>query len=437
MQKVATSALYIVLLAMPFSVSAAMFTVDGSGMFKGSPFATVEVHSSAPTSSALFDYELYDLNGNKAAQRFTTFTTQDGQTDCTWDITAGMGPYVLKYGVFSTDWSTLYAWQDNGGTLYDLTDGTNALSCGTAPAPAPSFSTSVSVKDTMAGSATTFSTRVEASRDVSNALIDTELYDASNTKIGQWFQVKNLTAYTPVVVENSGVLPPVGVYSLRVGIFSSDWSNMYEWNANAGSITTWSNDFVPPATPVPPVTPQVTSSVIYYTVDGVQTLKDIVSTNLSNALYDIEVYDAAGTRVFQGVTPYTNTVFPLNGNPLTSGTYTFKVGVFSADWSHLYDWNDAAGSVTFNPQTLPISTLSQTQIQSLLNLLQSFGADSSTVSSFANIFTGHAPTPRADAIIQPISQTQLQSIINLLQSFGENTTIIHNVEEVLSGQYQT
>jgi hypothetical protein len=66
---------------------------------------------------------------------------------------------------------------------------------------------------------------------------------------------------------------------------------------------------------------------------------------------DVEVYNAAGTQVFQKVFTGQNfsagqaaqysTAWVAGG----SGTYTLKVGVFSGNWSTLYAWNNSAATI--------------------------------------------------------------------------------------------
>jgi hypothetical protein len=66
---------------------------------------------------------------------------------------------------------------------------------------------------------------------------------------------------------------------------------------------------------------------------------------------DLEVYNGS-SRVFQKV--FGNESFAANQTktytaawtPASAGTYTFKIGVFSGDWSKTYTWNNSAATIT-------------------------------------------------------------------------------------------
>jgi hypothetical protein len=79
------------------------------------------------------------------------------------------------------------------------------------------------------------------------------------------------------------------------------------------------------------------------------------STAASGIIVDLEIYDTAGRRVAQRV--YERQGFtPGQARPylwpwrvpagLPDGRYTLKVGVFDADWSTLYTWEDRAVTLT-------------------------------------------------------------------------------------------
>jgi fibronectin type 3 domain-containing protein len=73
---------------------------------------------------------------------------------------------------------------------------------------------------------------------------------------------------------------------------------------------------------------------------------------LYNGLVDLEIYNSAGTRV--GQTYWTNqnfaagqtTPYTWNWSTTNTGTYTVKVGVFSAAWADTLNWNNAATTFT-------------------------------------------------------------------------------------------
>lgn len=80
----------------------------------------------------------------------------------------------------------------------------------------------------------------------------------------------------------------------------------------------------------------------------------VTSPGTGSALVDIEIFDAAGKRVFQRF--FDNTKFtagvPLTFNvayavpsPAGTASYTVKIGIFKPGWGALYSWNNAAATV--------------------------------------------------------------------------------------------
>lgn len=90
---------------------------------------------------------------------------------------------------------------------------------------------------------------------------------------------------------------------------------------------------------------------------GATTLAATINSNraLSNAIVDFEIYNAAGTKLYQ---TYRSPVsFAANSattvkatwtvsTSLPTGGYTLKIGVFGPNWSPLYTWDNYAGTIT-------------------------------------------------------------------------------------------
>lgn len=80
----------------------------------------------------------------------------------------------------------------------------------------------------------------------------------------------------------------------------------------------------------------------------------------SNAIVDIEIYDANNTRVHQQFfdqqyLPTTaEQTYTTSFTPKSTGTYQIKTGIFGSEWSHLYYWTDTAGSITVQNQIAPV-----------------------------------------------------------------------------------
>jgi hypothetical protein len=104
------------------------------------------------------------------------------------------------------------------------------------------------------------------------------------------------------------------------------------------------------------------TSVVNQTVPVKATVKNTGYSQASNILVDLEVYNPANQKVAQQF--FSGQSLPSQGSedyavpfvPATTGNYTVKVGVFSADWSKNYLWNDSAQVIavgTASSQTSP------------------------------------------------------------------------------------
>jgi hypothetical protein len=91
----------------------------------------------------------------------------------------------------------------------------------------------------------------------------------------------------------------------------------------------------------------------------------VTSSKASNALVDVEVYDPAGTRVFQqfwdnqAFTAGQTRTFPSTWQVPAGaalGTYSITIGVFSPGWGTVYNWNAAAGSFGVTATAVATST---------------------------------------------------------------------------------
>ena len=69
----------------------------------------------------LVDFELYNSNGQKVWQAFHDNISVPGGANFsdTAKVMVALPPgeYTFKSGIFSAGWGTLYAWNDQGGTL--------------------------------------------------------------------------------------------------------------------------------------------------------------------------------------------------------------------------------------------------------------------------------------------------------------------------------
>jgi beta-glucanase (GH16 family) len=232
-------------------------------------------------------------------------------------------------------------------------------------------------------------------------LFDIELWNAAGKRVWQQWDTKNVNNTKNVSITKnlpSGLAN--GTYSVRGGIFSTDWSTKYLWTDAAGSLTvsggtvvttsssstttststststtatsTTSTTAPTPTTTAAPVTTSTTAATTTTTTPPVQTPSYTIaattgattfdttftsSVNFAGTyLFDIELWNSANQRVFQEFAPQTlsgtKTVKITKNIPtLAAGTYSIRAGIFSVDWVTKYLWTDSAGALVVNPSS--------------------------------------------------------------------------------------
>jgi CARDB len=123
----------------------------------------------------------------------------------------------------------------------------------------------------------------------------------------------------------------------------------------------------PPAPAPAPINTKYTTSA---TVQGATVNADlpvtvtVKNTGINNAandsyLVDVEIYQNDTSRVYQythagkALNAGANTTFVSSWKPNGAGNYTVKVGIFAANWTSLYDWNNDAARVSVALNTPP------------------------------------------------------------------------------------
>ena len=264
------------------------------------------------------------------------------------------------------------------------------------PAAAPVFgqATSLSSGIVAPGGTDTITTRVTAgSGSLSNGVLDVEVYNSANTKVGQGYltPVSIKTGQTARYAYTWTAPSTPGAYHVAVGVFGANWSPNYNWWMPTATITVRAvpptstpvpptNTPVPPtSTPVPPTSTPVpptstpapatstpaatpafsqTTSLSSSTVapGGVDTITTHVTANsgsLSSGVIDVEVYDSSNQKVGQG---YLTPVDLGTGQtaryaytwiaPSTPGAYQVAVGIFGSNWSPNYNWWMPTATIT-------------------------------------------------------------------------------------------
>lgn len=216
----------------PTSTTATAFTVtannNSASYAPGNP-ATITTTASAngSASNLLLDTEIWS-NGQKVSQNFQPLNFPEATTTSfVWSLPAPnvSGTYIVKTGVFQNDWSHMYIWNDDAA---EFTVGNGASSNFTATANMTSGTSSHPG----------ITTNVTATADVSNVIIDTEIYDSGNHKIAQNFVSANLNANQELTQSWTDSIPlTLDRYTVKIGVFSGDWNQLYIWNDDAASIT--------------------------------------------------------------------------------------------------------------------------------------------------------------------------------------------------------
>jgi hypothetical protein len=268
-------------------------------------------------------------------------------------ITAGgAGALVWQLSPNWCDEFCLTPGADGWSALTQAAQRMNGLS--PAPPPEPSAPTTVTIGPTTAspisvstGQPVAVNTSVTTSTAMSGLAVNLEVYNSSNVTVAQKvYSGQTFAAGTarPFNWTWPGSAIP-GTYSVRIGVLGADLNTMYDSDSAAASITV----------KTPPWFTVTSTGISTSSIARGRSLW--ITTNVrataaaSGIQIDLELVDSSGEKVAQSVCTrafkagQTQRCAWLYAVPssLPPGTYTVKVGVFSADWSILHVWvNEAA-----------------------------------------------------------------------------------------------
>ena len=194
---------------------------------------SAQAQAIAPASNVTVLLEIYAAGDVKIAERI--YTGQNfasaGTTrsySWTWPGTPTPGAYTVKMGAFSADWATLYEWNNAAASLVidaaavvlrstDFTHSTRAVPSPIRP-----------------GEVVTVTSQVTARKAVTNLQVDLEIFDPAGVRVAQRLCTLTFAAQEtkPCTWSNPGQLAP-GTYTVKLGIFSSDWGTRYRWYSRA------------------------------------------------------------------------------------------------------------------------------------------------------------------------------------------------------------
>ena len=301
----------------------------------------------AALAGGTVDLQVVDPAGAPVGQK--QFTAQDfaaGQTRSyayAWTAPATAGTYTLKVRVLAADGSASYYQNENATTV--------AVS---AQAPDPTFTATATASPTSlptGGTSAITATVKDTGAGVPGSIVDLEVYNSSGAKVAQQvYDAQSFTSgQTRTYTYNWTAPATAGTYTVKLGIFSADWSKNYTWNDQAATITVTGAPTAPTFTAT--VTAAQNPATTQVPVALTATVKD-TGTAATAAIVDVEIVGPSGTRVLQQLfsgqdfaAGQTRT-YTFNWTPpAAAGKYVIGVGVFAKDWTSQYTWVSGAGSV--------------------------------------------------------------------------------------------
>jgi endoglucanase len=234
-------------------------------------------------------------------QSFTSQSFGAGQQrsyPVTWQApsTAALGTYRVALGVYSTNWTTEYAWSDSAATFAvaapappptpiatpvpTATPAATAIATPTVAPTAtsvpltPSFTqtTTLTPPTVTRGSPVSITTTI-TSATAATGIVDIEIYapDGTTRVNQQFFDNQIFAAGQQRTYSVSWQVPAAtvaGTYVVRVGVFPPGWGTRYNWFNSAATfvvtttVATPTASALPTATPVPTPSPAPTASPV-------------------------------------------------------------------------------------------------------------------------------------------------------------------------------
>lgn len=103
---------------------------------------------------------------------------------------------------------------------------------------------------------------VTSPNQLSNVIVDVEIFNQHNQRVHQqFFEYQQINEQNPKQFMTQWTPNTTGTYTIKVGIFNSNWAGVIVWNDNAGSVTVGSNP-APTPTPTPTPTPSPTPTIV-------------------------------------------------------------------------------------------------------------------------------------------------------------------------------
>jgi Calcineurin-like phosphoesterase/CARDB len=349
--------------------------------------ATVTNMGGTTLSGGIIDVEVYNSDQRKVGQLYCDDLSiaPGASARCVfdWSASATTGRYDIDVGVFGAGWTPLYHWNDAGASV-------------SVEAPAYGFTSSahLTTSSVSPGSSVTITATVNntSASNFGNGVIDIEVFNETGHQVGQGYCTGvSISAAGSATCAYTWTAPSLsGPYRVDIGVFGSGWDPSYHWNSAATSITVLS-------TPSVAFTSSARASPATVVTGGSVVLDASVTNTgtatITDAIIDIEVKNAAGTKVGQGycenvlIVPGASSNCSYNWTaPSITGSYRVTVGVFGAGWAPLHHWNDQASaiSVVADSSQPPAARLT-------FAVIGDYGANSSNESDVARLVSSWSP----------------------------------------------
>ena len=205
-------------------------------------------------------------------------------------------------------------------------------------------------------------------------IVDMEIRDGSNNLVDQQYLLgQSFAAGETKVLQWSWLVPAnqgFGDLTVKIGVFSDHWSQLYAWNNRAATLTIRQGsvllafqvaDITASPSPIPPggsatITARVTNlaprsaSEIHVLLELRDPLGNVVPGSQQTA--DDQAFAANETKT------YTFSWTPPHD--AATGPYSASIGVFNASWGTLYVWKTGEAAVTVGPGSSPVFSTSAT-----------------------------------------------------------------------------
>lgn len=236
------------------SANSGSFTISAkvnSAQVRSPAEIIVDIRPSDTVNDSIVDIEIYNSSNQKVHQHFfervniNSYQITRFRTNWTPQIE---GDYQVKVGLFTSNWSRNFYWEDNALQFQAASESQPSSSSyliNTSTDSTPSVSSPLKLN-----------TNITSPVDHPNAIVDVEVYDGNNRKIDQqYFENQELKANQNRTFTTTWTPQLQGDYKVKVGIFAPYWAYNHYWLDNSLSFNVGQASGGTQPTPIASVTP--------------------------------------------------------------------------------------------------------------------------------------------------------------------------------------